>query len=62
MDVNVLNIRKRNTKNLLGLSYTTTDDLTCGGVYFAKNNFTNNIGCYSTNGAIWLYCYDNSTS
>lgn len=60
IDANVLNIRVINNINLLGYSYSSPTDLTCGGVTLNSNSFTNNSGCTQTNGAVFAYCFDSS--
>ena len=32
----------------------------CGGIIISNNSFKNNIGCYNSHGAIYLYCFDTS--
>ncbi len=58
IDSNVLNIRVQNSINLLGNSYTSSVDLTCGGIYLGSNTFTSNYGCASTTSTVFAYCFD----
>ena len=61
IESNVLNLRKRNSVNLLGVTYLDSSNLTCGGIEISENTFSGNVGCPSTTNAVAnVYCYDSS--
>ena len=60
-DSNVLEVRKRVT-NLLSEQFFEIEDLQCGGFQISFNNFSSNIGCKNTFGALKAYCIDDANA
>jgi len=60
-DSNVVEVRKR-VKNLLTTSLYEIEDLQCGGFQISYNNFSSNIGCKNTYGAMKAYCIDDANA
>ena len=62
IEANVLNLRKRNSLNLIGTDYTFSTSLGCGGIDLTGNSFIGNIGCPTANAASLIYCFDPSST
>ena len=54
---NVLNVRKR-AQTVHRTSFTAASQLECGGFEISDNIFEQNTGCKGTQGAISIYCFD----